>query len=55
MYRVPGMEAGTYAHYDITVQGSTYAIRSRPGVFSWHDLDPAYGHAVGCAGGAPLG
>jgi 16S rRNA (guanine1207-N2)-methyltransferase len=40
MYRVPGMEAGTYAHYDITVQGSTYAIRSRPGVFSWHDLDP---------------
>lgn len=40
MYRVPGMAAGTYYQFDVTVQGNTYAVHTRPGVFSWRGLDP---------------
>lgn len=39
-YRVPGLEAGTYQSFDVTVQGQVYAVRTRPGVFSWRGLDP---------------
>jgi 16S rRNA (guanine1207-N2)-methyltransferase len=39
-YRVPGMAAGTYQGFDVTVQGQVYAVRTRPGVFSWRGLDP---------------
>lgn len=39
-YRVPGLEAGTYQRFEVAVQGHTYAVRSRPGVFSWQGLDP---------------
>lgn len=39
-YRVPGMAARTWHGFDVTVQGRIYAVRTRPGVFSWRGLDP---------------
>jgi 16S rRNA (guanine1207-N2)-methyltransferase len=37
---VPGLAAGTYQSFDVAVQGHVYAVRARPGVFSWRGLDP---------------
>jgi 16S rRNA (guanine1207-N2)-methyltransferase len=39
-YRVAGVAAGTYQEFDVTIRDHVYAVRARPGVFSWRGVDP---------------
>ena len=38
-YRVPGLASGTFNEFEVQVQGSSYAVCTRPGVFAWRGLD----------------
>lgn len=39
VYRAPGVPTGTYRRYEVQVGAAQLAVCSRPGVFSWRELD----------------
>jgi 16S rRNA (guanine1207-N2)-methyltransferase len=40
-FRQPGIAPGTWYTWQASVGGRSYGIASRPGVFSWQEVDPA--------------
>ena len=40
IYATPGIAAGTWHTFLVTIGDESFEIRSRPGVFSWQHLDP---------------
>jgi len=39
IYAAPGIAAGSYHRFEQTVAGETFVLHTRPGIFSWRELD----------------